>query len=390
MNVMSLDNHRIAGSIATAGGVALLLTLPLVGVTWTGHPVRQYLEFPPLTSYVTPAPFAWPAFIGLATLNVICLAPFLWRVVRHTPPTSPLPPTTSPLPPSTFPPWAWFGLLLGLVAWVLAWTRFPWFARFQVFTFSPLWFAYILVVNGLTLRRSGRCMLTHQPRTFCLLFPLSAAFWWFFEYLNRFVQNWHYVGIGALTPADYVLFATLPFATVLPAVLGTHELLATFPRLTAGLDRFAPLAPRRPRILAALALGVAAAGLALVGVRPDYLFPLLWVSPLVILTALQTLAGRPTLFAPLARGDWQRVWRLALSALICGFFWEMWNCGSLARWVYAVPFVHRFQIFEMPLLGYAGYLPFGLECAVIAEIVFGVQNSGFREDLNPWPPNPEP
>jgi hypothetical protein len=35
--------------------------------------------------------------------------------------------------------------------------------------------------------------------------------------------------------------------------------------------------------------------------------------------------------------------------------------------VYHVPFVQRFHIFEMPLLGYAGYLPFGLECLAVAE-----------------------
>jgi hypothetical protein len=262
---------------------------------------------------------------------------------------------------------------------VLAWTRFPWFAPFQLFIFSPLWLAYILVINGLTLRRRGRCMLTHQPRFFWLLFPLSAAFWWFFEYLNRFVQNWHYVGIGALTPAQYFLFATLPFATVLPAVLGTHDLLATFPRLSAGLEQFTPIAPRRPRLMAALALSAAAVGLALVGVWPSQLFPLLWVAPLIIITALQVLAGRPTLFAPLAHGDWRRIWRLALAALICGFFWEMWNYGSLAKWIYTVPFVQRFQIFEMPLIGYAGYLPFGLECAVVAELVFRGQGSAFAK-----------
>jgi len=59
----------------------------------------------------------------------------------------------------------------------------------------------------------------------------------------------------------------------------------------------------------------------------------------------------------------------ALAAFICGCFWEMWNYYSLAKWVYSVSFVHSFQIFEMPILGYAGYLPFGLECAVIGAIM---------------------
>jgi hypothetical protein len=47
----------------------------------------------------------------------------------------------------------------------------------------------------------------------------------------------------------------------------------------------------------------------------------------------------------------------------------MWNFYSLAKWVYHVPFVQRFHVFEMPILGYAGYLPFGLECSVVAEMV---------------------
>jgi hypothetical protein len=71
----------------------------------------------------------------------------------------------------------------------------------------------------------------------------------------------------------------------------------------------------------------------------------------------------------LARGDWRLVVSSALAALICGWFWEMWNYYSLAKWEYVIPFVHRFQVFEMPILGYAGYLPFGLECAVIAHLL---------------------
>ena len=38
----------------------------------------------------------------------------------------------------------------------------------------------------------------------------------------------------------------------------------------------------------------------------------------------------------------------------------------LAKWIYAVPYVHRFQVWEMPLLGFGGYLPFGMECAAVA------------------------
>ncbi len=420
-------------------GLPLLIILPLAGVWLAGYPVHQYLEFPPVTRYVAHAGFSWPVFIALAALIVAVVGPFVWRNVRgakafriqgsgfrkengsgiHNLQSSisfPLPITNrqSSIFNLHFPPWGWFGLLLGLVAWILAWTRFAWFAPLQDFTFSPLWFAYILVVNALTVRRTGRCLMTDRPASFALLFPLSAAFWWFFEFLNRFVQNWYYVGIGDLSPLQYAIFATLPFSTVLPAVLSTEDFLRSFPTIGRGVDgtsRFAPIRtpaclpgerrgfPRRlfvtvsrherpepeaaplpgatarqhgdpcPRIIPAATLLLAAAGLAGIGVWPDRLFPLLWLSPLLVMTSAQALAGRPTLFAPVARGDWNRLYRLALAALICGFFWEMWNYGSLARWSYTVPFVNRFHLFEMPILGYAGYVPFGLECAVAAELV---------------------
>ena len=55
----------------------------------------------------------------------------------------------------------------------------------------------------------------------------------------------------------------------------------------------------------------------------------------------------------------------ASAALVCGFFWEMWNYWSEARWQYDIPYVGQFHVFEMPLLGYAGYLPFGLMCATV-------------------------
>ena len=30
---------------------------------------------------------------------------------------------------------------------------------------------------------------------------------------------------------------------------------------------------------------------------------------------------------------------------------------------------NRFEIFHMPLLGYSGYLPFGLECLAVASLI---------------------
>jgi len=341
-------------------GAAMLLGLPLLGIHLAGCDPRIYMEFPPLTRYVEQAPFSWPTFVLMAAGILLVVLPFVIRIARswRTVPQA-------SLAVRRFPWWGWCGMTCGIVVWILAWSRFPWFAPLQAFTFSPLWLAFIVTVNAMTYRRTGHCTMIDRPGFFAILFPVSAGFWWFFEYLNRFVQNWVYEGVEAFSAVDYVVFATLPFATVLPAVLGVMEGLRSCPRLTAGLERFVVLRTTHPKAWSMAILIVSGAGLAGIGIWPDYLYPLLWVSPLLLIVCIQVLRGRPTVFRSLRHGDWQSIFRWALAALICGFFWELWNLASLARWVYNIPLVGRFRVFEMPVLGYVGYLPFGLQCAVV-------------------------
>ena len=341
---------------------ALLLGLPLLGISLAGHPsVGSYLAFPPLTRQVPPAPFSWSAFVPLALISAVLLVLVGAAAIPREPAAE-----RQHGPSRPFPGWGWLGLLLLALSWTLAWARFPWFAELQAHSFTPLWLAYILVVNALCYRRAGRCLLVNRPGLFLALFPFSAVFWWYFEYLNRFVQNWNYVGVADFTGWQYAFFATLNFTTVLPAVVGTTEWLASHPRLNHSRSILPPIHLRRPKAAAWAVLAVAVATLGGIGVWPDYLYSFLWVSPLLIILALEVLVHEKSYLSPLTQGDWRPVYLPALAALICGFFWEMWNNWSLAKWEYSVAFVHRFQIFEMPLLGYAGYLPFGLVCVVIA------------------------
>ncbi len=344
---------------------AMLIGFPVTGIFLAGRDVRAYLEFPPLTIYVRHAPFSWAVFTLFAALDLLLIAGTARLLARPH-----LRRRALPAPKARPPAWGWAGLAILLGGWTLAWTRWEWFAPWQAHTFCLPWVGYILVVNAWCLRRSGRSLLTDAPGRFAWLIPASALFWWFFEYLNRFVQNWYYVGVDDFSPTAYIAFASLAFATVLPAVLSTHRLLLSFPML-ANLHGLRPMRIVRPRMAAAMILTAAGVGLTLLGVFPDALYALLWISPLLIITALQVLGGHPTIFAPLGHGDWRSLVSAALAALICGFFWELWNIGSLARWQYAVPYVDRFHIFAMPLLGYGGYLPFGLECLVVGVMVMG-------------------
>lgn len=343
----------------------LLIGLPLVGVLVSGKPVADYLEFPPITRYVSHAPFSWPVFICLACLILCVVLSFDVHIFRNRKNCAP----PKRVPVHRFPWWGWFGVFLVVSGWLFAWTRFSWFARLQIYTFGPLWVGYIFVVNALAKKRCGNCMITDRPAFFFSLFLASAVFWWFFEFLNRFVQNWYYGGIGELSSSSYVLFATFPFSTVLPGVIGTYELIKTFPLAGAGMDDFIRVNSGPSKAVPWAGLLLACGGLFGIGVWPDYLFFSLWLAPLLLITSLQAILGKETIFSGLKHGDWQRLYLMAVSALICGFFWEMWNFFSLAQWHYTIPFVEKFRVFEMPVLGYAGYIPFGLECAVISDMV---------------------
>jgi hypothetical protein len=340
----------------------MLLGLPLLGIHLANMPLAPFLEFPPLTQHVEHAPFIWPVFIILLAATGGVLFPFI-RANAHARRNLPTPAIT----PYPFPWWGWLSLAFMALCWFLAWNRFAWFKPLQMHTFTPLWLTYIFSVNALTKKRSGHCMLTDSPLHFALLFAASAAFWWFFEYLNRFVQNWYYIELNGISRLGYFVLATLSFSTVLPAVLGTYDLLKTFPRLSAGLDKLPPIHIRYPKVASIVTLAVSSAGLLGLGIWPDYLYPLLWVSPLLIIVSMQVLLNHDHRLKPIAAGNWRNICLAALAALICGFFWEMWNWHSLSKWIYTVPYVTRFKIFEMPLAGFIGYLPFGLECLVVAD-----------------------
>lgn len=348
---------------------ALVVALPLAGLAASGAPVAPWLAFPPRTEFVPHAPFAWGPFIVLALLACGAIAPFPVALARARP--------GAPRPPArAFPLWGWFGIALLASGWVLAWSEVtP--PQWRRHTFTPLWLGYILIANALSARQTGCCLLTRHPGFFLALFPASAAFWWLFEYLNQFTDNWYYAGIQARDDLDYFLQATPPFSTVLPAVISTWWWLRHWSRIET-----ITLPPMRlTRGAASVALAAGAAALAAIGHAPEALFAMLWLAPPLLLFGLARLVVGESLLDSLAAGDWRPLLQPALAALACGFFWELWNWGSLAKWHYSIPYVQVLHVFEMPLLGYAGYLPFGVACALAADLLSRALGCGAL-----WPP----
>ena len=256
-------------------------------------------------------------------------------------------------------PQGWVGLLLVAVCWPLNWTL-P--GCRTAYLFFPLWLGYILVVDALVLGRTGSSLWTRSHRDFILLFVASVPAWWLFEAINSRTRNWEYLGGSAFTALEYYALCTVSFSTVMPAVFETAELAGSFHwvgRLAAGPGIRPSAAVNRGLLLAGM--GMLASAL----IWPKVCYPFVWTSLLFILEPLNCWLGRRHFLQDLEHGDWRLVASLALGALICGFFWEMWNYWSYPKWIYHTPGVQFLHVFEMPLLGYGGYIPFALElCAL--------------------------
>jgi hypothetical protein len=105
---------------------------------------------------------------------------------------------------------------------------------------------------------------------------------------------------------------------------------------------------------------------------PKIFFPFVWISFYFILEPINIWLGHRTLVDWTRVGNWRPVITLWLGVLLTGFFWEMWNYYSYPKWVYHVAWGNWLHVFEMPLLGYGGYLPFALELFAMYHLIVGL------------------
>lgn len=258
--------------------------------------------------------------------------------------------TTQPIPLQLI-----LGLGLIAIAWPIAWFG-P--TRIGEHSFFPLWLGYILTVDGLVERRTGSSLLRRGGWRFLGLFFASIPFWWIFEAVNDRLGNWDYLLPRDIGSFEYQIRASIAFSTVVPALFETADLYWStgLPRRFGRQKRFAP---SRRGLIGFIIAGSIMFVLPLI--YPEQTFPLVWLGLFFLLDPLVNLLGGQSISGQVALGYWDTVIALFLAGITCGFFWEMWNVYSMPKWVYHVPLVDRPKIFEMPLLGYGGYLPFALE-----------------------------
>ncbi|MHB8578716.1 MAG: hypothetical protein ACYDA4_02510 [Ignavibacteriaceae bacterium] len=275
-----------------------------------------------------------------------------------------------------FPVRDFAGAFIVILFWTLNWSlpglRTQW-------AFFPLWLGFILLVDALVYSAKGSSILSRNRNKFIELFIISIPVWWLFEALNYFTQNWYYEGRQYFSDFQYVLLASLCFSTVMPAVFELAELVATFDWLNKiKISKQIKLDKKYSYSLLILGLVM----LFLIILLPHYFYFLIWVSMYLIIEPANLLLGNNNLFNYLSIGNWKPLLSLIIGVLICAFFWEMWNYFSYPKWIYSLPGVNFIHIFEMPLLGYLGYLPFSLELFAIYNLINGSILSNNEELIN--------
>jgi len=242
--------------------------------------------------------------------------------------------------------------------------------------YTIVWWGYILSVDGIIYLVRKNSLIINRPRSFLLMLPWSITIWLVFELYNIRLQNWAYANVTPVLIERWLGYA-LSFATVLPAIFETVTLLEIIFR--QWLERIPPLkftiSPKAWRVIFWGGIILLIIPLLL----PQYLFPLVWVSFILILeplihrqggsaslTALSVPKGGISL---IARGNLRKVIILFAAGLACGILWEFWNWQARTRWIYTIPYFNFGKIFEMPILGYLGFLPFAWECYIMYQFV---------------------
>jgi hypothetical protein len=372
---MTLERQLLYVAAAVFG----IVFLPYAGawIVYAGSFPKDYFDFP-ATVAAQKYGFNRTLFILVALfMLVVALFYAVPRLFGFKSPPAARPPADAA--PRAWPVWFWIGLAAWAVAFVMFAGKFReprWLLNWALI---PLWWGFTLVLDGWLYRRTGgRSLLAAQPRHLIGIAMASISGWLLFEYLNAFVlDTWIYPrSLQLVDEEEFMVYAFIGSSALMAMLFEWNALLNSF---TGFARRYAD-GPRirLPRWLKVGLLVFSLAGLFLTPFFPDAMFGILWVAPLFTLAVVLDLCGLWTPFTSIGRGNWTPLVTICTAFLIEGVCLEGWNyasgthdvAGNLvttynpAYWTYSLPYVDVLKIFEMPVLGYCGYLPYGAYCGI--------------------------
>ncbi len=263
----------------------------------------------------------------------------------------------------SFKLYGWIGIIIMIVSEFLLFENNSFIERW----FTPImWSGYILFIDALIFKLKGNSLLQNRFSQFLFMLPYSVGCWLIFEAYNLHLQNWEYIGLPENLLVRYFAYGWA-FATIFPGVLLTSELIDIsdiFGRIKVKTFKF-----KRSTLYSIMAVGL------LFLIVPVFvpqniavfLFAPVWMGFVFFLDPINSFTGANSLFKELENGRLNKLLSLFLAGLICGFIWEFWNYWASSKWIYIFPYLREPKLFEMPLIGFLGFLPFAVEIYVMWE-----------------------
>jgi len=230
------------------------------------------------------------------------------------------------------------------------------------------WWSFILILDSINFRFKGISPLSESVSNFLFMSFISVCAWLIFELFNLRLRNWSYFDLPqGIFPRWLGYF--LAFATVIPAIKELSLLFRSY--FGRRQLRLFQVRPTRILLSGSVFFGILCIGGALVW--PSLCFPLVWLGFYFFIEPLNYRLKANTLLADIERNDWGNFWAWLFSGLTAGFLWEFWNFWAGSHWEYSLPYLDFWRVFQMPVFGYLGFLPFALEIFAIWNLALAVQ-----------------
>jgi len=216
--------------------------------------------------------------------------------------------------------------------------------------FPFLWMAFFLLVDPIAYFARGSSLMLRLGKGTLLLLIVSIPFWLFFESLNSIFSLWVNRG-GSAGGLSQILYG-ISHASILPSFFALLYLLCP------SLECFKP-----KRCLGHgwmwFWVGISMALLTLLFCFPRALYPVIWLFLFFFFDALNWRAGNISILYALRNLKIKPLFALFLTGVLLGLYWEGLNVLAQSAWSYHLPYFGRYDLFQMPLLGYLGYAAFG-------------------------------
>ncbi len=241
---------------------------------------------------------------------------------------------------------------------------------------SVVWTGLLLFLDGALASMRGGSPARRRPHHFWLCCIASILIWCIFDLINFWVFTsrqggrpaWFYIGVPPQF-RDRLWGYILAFGAIVPGMLMIGQVY-----MNLGWFDWARTRPQRMPAwikIFVFAIGVAMLAWPLATRDPVSNFTL-WTSLVFLLDPINLALGRPSMLRDWEKGWYGRTLAACAGGLSCGFLWEFWNYWALAKWIYDLPFLGstlKYHYFEMPVVGLLGFIPFGMECWVMWQVI---------------------